>query len=233
MHFAHGKIDLPGIIDMNHKTEERRVQSYDWYFDVISPFAYLQWKTRDRLAAHATLRPVPVVLGALLSHWAQKGPAEIPPKRFHTYRACQWRAAKLNIPFRFPPAHPFNPIAALRLIIALGTTEAAVDALFDAAFGTGRDVSNPEILDEIGRAHGLTNVAAAISQPEVKLQLRQNTDAAIAQGVFGVPTTIVGAEIFWGEDTTEMLAEYIANPAFFTTPEMQRLRTLPAAVQRA
>jgi 2-hydroxychromene-2-carboxylate isomerase len=209
------------------------VQSYDWYFDIISPFAYLQWKTRGRLAAHAKLRPVPVVLGALLSHWGQKGPAEIAPKRFHTYRGCQWRAEKLRIPLRFPPAHPFNPIAALRLIIALGTTEAAVDAVFDATFGAGRDISSPAVLDEIGRAFGLTDVAAAISQPEVKLKLRTNTDTAIAQGVFGVPTTIVGTEIFWGEDTTEMLAEYLANPAFFTTAEMERLRTLPAGVQRS
>jgi 2-hydroxychromene-2-carboxylate isomerase len=209
------------------------VQTYDWYFDVISPFAYLQWKTRARLAPHAKLRPVPVVLGALLTHWEQKGPAEIPPKRFHTYRACQWRAARLNIPFRFPPAHPFNPIAALRLIIALGTTDAAVDAVFDAAFATGQDISNPAVLDEIGRAHGLTDVAAAISQADVKQQLRTNTDTAIAQGIFGVPTTLVGTEIFWGEDTTEMLLEYLANPSFFTTEEMQRLRTLPAAVQRS
>ncbi len=207
-------------------------QTYDWYFDAISPFAYLQWKTRDRLAAHAKLRPVPIVLGALLAHWEQKGPAEIPPKRFHTYRGCQWRAARLNIPFRFPPAHPFNPIGALRLIIALGTTEAAVDAVFDAAFGTGRDISDPTVLYDIGSAFGLSDVAGAISQPDVKRQLRTNTDTAIAQGVFGVPTTIVGTEIFWGEDTTEMLAEYLTNPAFFNTPEMQRLRTLPVGVQR-
>jgi 2-hydroxychromene-2-carboxylate isomerase len=218
---------------MKRTTEQMDVQTYDWYFDVISPFAYLQWKTRARLAAHAVLRPVPIVLGALLAHWEQKGPAEIPPKRFHTYRACQWRAAKLGIPFRFPPAHPFNPIAPLRLIIALGSTEAAVDAVFDAAFATGQDISAPAVLDGIGRGFGLTSVAAAISQPEIKLQLRQNTEAAIARGVFGVPTTIVGEEIFWGEDSTEMLAEYLTDPAFFTTSEMQRLRTLPAAVQRS
>jgi 2-hydroxychromene-2-carboxylate isomerase len=207
-------------------------QSYDWYFDIISPFAYLQWKSRNRLAGLATLRPVPVVLGALLNHWEQKGPAEIPPKRFHTYRACQWRAEKLGLPFRFPPAHPFNPIAALRLIIALGTTDEAVDTLFTAAFGEGLDVSTPAVLDAIGKRFGLNDVAAAIATPEVKQQLRANTDAAIAAGVFGVPTTLVGHEIFWGEDTTEMLAEYLTNPAFFTTAEMQRLRNLPAAVQR-
>jgi len=208
------------------------VQTYDWYFDVISPFAYLQWKTRGRLAGLANLRPVPVVLGALLTHWEQKGPAEIPPKRFHTYRACQWRAAKLGIPFRFPPAHPFNPIAALRLIVALDASEAAVDSVFNAAFGEGRDVSNPAVLDELGRALGLADVATAINQPSIKLRLRENTDTAIAHGVFGVPTTLAGQELFWGEDTTEMLAEYLANPTLFDTEEMRRLRTLPEGVQR-
>jgi 2-hydroxychromene-2-carboxylate isomerase len=208
------------------------VQTYDWYFDVISPFAYLQWKTRERLAGHARLRPIPIVLGALLTHWEQKGPAEIPPKRLHTYRACQWRAARLGVPFRFPPAHPFNPIAALRLITALGASDAAVDAVFDAVFGAGRDISDPAVLEEIGLALGLSDVAAAISQPEVKLQLRANTDAAIARGVFGVPTTVVGEELFWGEDTADMLADYIDNPALFDTAEMLRLKSLPAAVQR-
>jgi 2-hydroxychromene-2-carboxylate isomerase len=208
------------------------VQTCDWYFDVISPFAYLQWKTRDRLAGRVQLRPVPVVLGALLAHWEQKGPAEIPPKRFHTYRGCQWRAARLGVPFRFPPAHPFNPIAALRLIVALGASDKAVDTVFDAAFGVGRDVSDPAVLEEIGRALGLDDVAGAISRPEVKQQLRANTDAAIARGVFGVPTTMVGEELFWGEDMTEMLAEYVGDPASFDTVEMRRLRTLPAGVQR-
>jgi 2-hydroxychromene-2-carboxylate isomerase len=195
------------------------VQNCDWYFDVVSPFAYLQWKSRERLAGAVRLRPVPVVLGALLTHWEQKGPAEIPPKRFHTYRACQWRAAQLGVPFRFPPAHPFNPIAALRLIIALGTTDEAVDAVFGAAFAEGRDLSAPAVLEEIGRGFGLADVGAAITTPEVKLQLRANTDGAIARGLFGVPTTVVGREIFWGEDTTEMLATYLANPALFDTDD--------------
>jgi 2-hydroxychromene-2-carboxylate isomerase len=208
------------------------MQSYNWYFDVVSPFAYLQWVTRARLDGVAKLRPVPVVLGALLSHWEQKGPAEIPPKRFHTYRACQWRAAQLGVKFRFPPAHPFNPISALRLIVALGTTDAAVDAVFNAAFGDGRDVADPAVLGEIGRSFGLADVAAAISAPEVKLQLRANTDAAIARGAFGVPTVVVGEELFWGEDMTDMLAAYLANPKSFDTDEMRRLRKLPAAVQR-
>jgi len=204
----------------------------DWYFDVISPFAYLQWKTRARLAGRIRLRPVPIVLGALLEHWAQKGPAEIAPKRLQTYRTCQWRADRQNLPFRFPPAHPFNPIAALRLIVALDASEAAVDALFDAAFRDGRDIADPATLAEIGNALGLTDVATAIARPEVKQRLRANSDAAVARGVFGVPTVDTGADLFWGEDATEMLIDYLDDPALFETPEMRRLATLPVGVQR-
>lgn len=208
------------------------MQTCDWYFDVISPFAYLQWKTRARLEDRIRLAPVPVVLGALLSHYGQKGPAEIPPKRWHTYRYCQWRAARLGVAMRFPPAHPFNPIAALRLITALGASAAAVDAVFDAAFGNGEDISDPAVLARLGAALGLADTAAAIARPEVKERLRANTDAAIAAGIFGVPGIVVNDELFWGEDMTEMLLDYLDNPDLFRSPEMQRLRTLPEAVRR-
>ncbi len=203
----------------------------EWFFDFISPFSYLQWKTRDRIADRTRLRPMPVVLGALLDHWGQKGPAEIPPKRFHTYRACQWRAERLGVAFRFPPAHPFNPIAALRLSIALETSDAAIDAIFDAAYCDGRDISDMAVLTDIGAALGIDDVATAISRPEVKQRLRANTDLAIARGVFGVPTIAIGEELFWGEDMTDMLADFLAEPGALDTPEMRRLKALPIGVQ--
>jgi len=208
------------------------VPTCDWYFDIISPFAYLQWKTRSRLAGRIHLRPVPILLAALLDHWEQKGPAEIAPKRRHIYRYCHWRAARLGVPFRFPPGHPFNPLAALRLIVALDASEAAVDALFGAAFGEGRDVADPDTLTAIGRQFGMTDVAEAIARPEVKQRLRANTDAAIARGVFGVPTVDVGGTLFWGEDATDMLIDYLEDPGLFDTPEMQRVAALPMAAAR-
>ena len=211
---------------------ESNEQSCNWYFDIISPFAYLQWKSRDRLRGLVRLRPVPVLLAALLTHYDQRGPAETPHKRWHTYRYCQWRAAKLGVQMRFPPAHPFNPMAALRLILALDASEAAVDAVFDAIYGKGQDVSDPAILVEIGAALGLGETQAAIAQPEVKLKLRENTDAAIAAGIYGVPSIVLDDEVFWGEDVTEMLIEYIGNTELFRSAEMLRLKNLPEGVQR-
>lgn len=208
------------------------MQSRDWHFDVISPFSYLQWKVRDRFATRIRLRPVPIVLGALLVHWGQKGPAEIPPKRLHTYRACQWRADRLGVPFRFPPAHPFNPLAALRLIVALDASDAAVNAVFEAAFRDGRDIADAGVLEELGATLGIEDVPEAISRPTVKQRLRENTEAAQARGVFGVPTVAVGQELFWGEDMTDMLLDFLDDPALFETAEMRRLAELPIGIQR-
>jgi 2-hydroxychromene-2-carboxylate isomerase len=205
---------------------------YDWYFDVLSPFAYLQWKQRQRFRDRVRLRPVPVVLGAILAHWGQKGPAEIAPKRLYTYRWCQWRADRLGIPFRFPPAHPFNPLPALRLLVAAGPTAEAVDMLFDAAFRDGLDLTATEVLEDLGKQLGLDEVARRIADPAVKARLRENTERAIALGIFGVPTTIVGTELFWGEDSTEMLLAFLAERSLFDAPEMRRLATLPSGIHR-
>jgi 2-hydroxychromene-2-carboxylate isomerase len=208
------------------------MEEADWYFDVVSPFAYLQWKSRARLADRLRLRPVPIVLGALLTHWGQKGPAEIAPKRLHTYRICLWRAAELGVPFRFPPAHPFNPIAALRLIVALDNREDAVEAVFDAAFRDGRDISAIEVLEEIGQGLGASDVASLIGTPDVKQRLRDYTESAQARGVFGVPTVALRGELFWGEDATDMLLGFLGNPELFETPEMQALEAIPVGAQR-
>ena len=85
-----------------------------WYFDFISPFAYLQWR-RLRDERRLALEPVPILFAAVLDHVGQKGPAEIPGKRTFTYRFVHWQARRAGVPLRFPPAHPFNPMAALRL----------------------------------------------------------------------------------------------------------------------
>ena len=88
-----------------------------WYFDVISPFAYLQLVRFDRLPEDLTITYRPILFAGLLGHWGHKGPAEIEAKRLHTYRFSQWRADREGIRLRYPPVHPFNPLKALRLCI--------------------------------------------------------------------------------------------------------------------
>lgn len=204
----------------------------DWYFDFISPFAYLQLEQFDRLPAHLSITFRPVLLGALLTHWDSKGPAEIPAKRRFTYRHAQFRAEQLGIPFRLPPAHPFNPLKLLRLAIAAGCTRSAVQEIFRFVWRDGGDPASDPALQMLGTRIGVADSAQAIARPDVKAQLRQNTEQAIALGVFGVPTFVLGTDLFWGEDATAMLLHCIAAPDWLQSDELRRISDLPVGVQR-
>lgn len=206
----------------------------DWYFDVISPFAWLQWQRlhRDHPALAARLRPVPVLLAGLLAHHRTLGPAETPGKRRFTYRHVLWRARRDGLRLVFPPAHPFNPLPALRLILAAGAGHAAVAAVLDHVWGQGLQGDGAAALAPVARRLGIADAAAAIADPAAKARLHANTGAAIAAGVFGVPTLAVAGEAFWGDDATAMAAAWLADPAAFEDAPMRALEALPAAVQR-
>jgi 2-hydroxychromene-2-carboxylate isomerase len=204
----------------------------DWYFDFVSPYAYLQLMDFGRLPDSLQIRYRPILFAGLLGHWGQKGPAEIPAKRRHTYRQCLWLANRAGIPFRFPPAHPFNPLRPLRLCIALGTEPAGIRKIFEFIFGEGRDVQSDEEWSALAARLQVDDPDTLVSQPEVKSALRENTEEAARRGVFGVPTFAVGDELFWGADLTDMLLDFLADPKLFTRGEMARVDSLPIGAER-
>ncbi|HEU4531921.1 MAG TPA: DsbA family protein, partial [Steroidobacteraceae bacterium] len=81
----------------------------DWYFDFISPYAFLNFHRLGELEGRITVRMKPVLFGAILDHWGQRGPAEIAPKRTFVYRQAHWLARRRELAFKGPQAHPFNP----------------------------------------------------------------------------------------------------------------------------
>ena len=203
-----------------------------WYFDVISPYAYLQTGDLLRLPPDTEIVAKPVLFAGLLNHWGQKGPAEIPAKRLHTYRQCAWMAAERGLIFRMPPAHPFNPLNALRLLCALGPTVEQARIATRFVFGEGQDPSSPEGLAALGRALAVDNPAALVAEDAPKTRLRANTDEAIAKTVWGVPTFEAGGELFWGADSFPMLLDFLADPHLFESEEMRRHSELPMGAVR-
>jgi len=203
-----------------------------WYFDLISPFSYLHLKQLHKLPGTLEVEYVPVLFAGLLKHWEHKGPAEIPGKRIYIYRQVIWLAQHHRIPFKMPPSHPFNPLPALRLLIASGVTREHVETAFDMIWKEGRDVAAPEVLAELGRRLGVKDVEAALADETVKARLKANTEQAIARGVFGVPTFALGEVLFWGQDSLEMMLDYLKDPALFDTPEMRRIHSLPIGTAR-
>ena len=202
-----------------------------WYFDFISPFAYLQRPRIRELARTQAIEYRPILFASLLQRLEHKGPAEMPDKRRFTYRHAVWRARERGLPLRFPPAHPFNPLAALRLCIAAGCSDAAVDAIFDHLWRDGLRGDDADSLAPVAERLGL-DAAAAIADPGVKAQLQANFDAAVADGVFGVPTLAADGEVFWGDDATAMFEDWQRDPAAFEAGEMGRVAEVPVGIAR-
>lgn len=204
-----------------------------WYFDFISPFAWLQWPKVRALSHEHPVAFRPLLFAGLLGHHGHKGPAEIPGKRLFTYRHALWRARAEGRTLRFPPAHPFNPLPALRLCAALESRPEAIEAIFDWLWAQGRAGDSAEALAPLARELGVQDLAAALSSPEAKAVLRGNYEAALAAGVFGVPTLAIDGELFWGDDAFDFARACLADPGLLQDPEMRRLAELPEAATRA
>ena len=206
------------------------MRTVTWYFDFVSPYSYIAFKRLHELPRNVALELRPVLFAALLDHFGQKGPAELPSKRRWTYRWCTWCAQNLGITFRFPASHPFNPLQHLRLAIAAGVTPPAVGQIFDAVWTTGADPANAAAFSALA---GKLNVdQARLAASEVKDALRTNTEQAAALGVFGVPSFVVDGELFWGADSIEFLKAYLADPSILRNDEVRRLDALPVSAQR-
>jgi 2-hydroxychromene-2-carboxylate isomerase len=202
--------------------------SLDWYFDFVSPYSYICLHRLAEVPGQVTFKPV--LFAGLLNHWGQKGPAEIPAKRQWTYRWCTWWAQELGIPFRFPQAHPFNPLPHLRLALACGSAPEAVKRIFGWIWMTGENSSDPQRFDALCRELGIN--ADRLGAEEVKTALRKNTEEAAARGVFGVPSFFVDGEVFWGADSIGFLNAFLKDRSVLDNEEMRRIDALPVGAAR-
>jgi 2-hydroxychromene-2-carboxylate isomerase len=201
-----------------------------WYFDFVSPFAYICLHRLKELPAGLAIEYRPVLFAGLLNHWGQKGPAELPTKRRYTYRWSHWWAHSLGIPLRYPAAHPFNPLQHLRLAIACDSRPEAIRRIFDAIWTSGQDAADSQGFLALCKDLGIS--PDRLENPDIKNILRRNTEEAVTRGVFGVPTFEVDGELFWGADSIGFLKDFLENPSAVRNREMQRLDGLPAAAAR-
>lgn len=190
-----------------------------FWFDPVSPYAYLAFEqlpqALEGLSYSVDYRPL--LFAGLLKHWGQKGPAEIEPKRAWTFRQVAWNAHRLGIPIQTPAQHPFNPLALLRLLVASapegGTpSRLACETVLRHAWRGGADANEP------ARLQALREALAPARDPDgepVKQALKDATAAALARGVFGVPTVEVDGRLFWGLDALTMLAAYLRGDPWF------------------
>ncbi|MCB0405242.1 MAG: 2-hydroxychromene-2-carboxylate isomerase [Bdellovibrionales bacterium] len=210
-----------------------------FYFDPISPYSWLAANQIPEIEAHLPIQFdfVPVLFAGLLNAHGQKGPAEIAAKRRYTITDAMRWAAKLGIRFEGPPAHPFNPLKALRLCTAVEATTARrrlAEEILNACWRDGLDITDEDVL--IGLASkvelaGQTLLNESNSEP-IKKALRDRTDLAIEQGVFGVPTFWVDSQIFWGNDRLPFLIEHLQGRLRVDHERLNSVLNRPRAADR-
>ena len=202
------------------------MKTIDFWFDPISPYAHLAFERLPEafsgLSYNVAYRPI--VFAALLKAFDHKGPAEIEPKRAWTFRQVHWLAHRHGIAIETPHRHPFNPIALSRLAWACapdGMTPSryVCATILQHVWRGGADAEDPQRLAELaGRLVPRLDPAS----DEVKQRLRDETDAALARGLFGVPTIGVDDRLFWGFDALDMAAACVRGDAWFDAPHWQR-----------
>ena len=189
-----------------------RTEQPVFYYDLMSPYAYLAAVRIDRVLPRPA-RWQPVLLGGIFkltgrSSWAlgdyerrRRGMAEI-ERRARDYGVA---------PLRWPDPWPSSSLHAMRAAIYArhtGREREFASAAYAVAFAEGNDLGELQHVLAAAEQSGLApvEVEAATRDPEVKDELRAVTNHAHARGVFGVPAVAVGAEVFWGDDRLEEAA---------------------------
>ncbi|MEO7495642.1 MAG: 2-hydroxychromene-2-carboxylate isomerase [Massilia sp.] len=205
------------------------------YVDPVSPYVWLGVQAISAIEeAGATVELQPVLFAAMLDAHGTTGPAEVDVKRRYMFRDVMRQAALLGLPFRGPPGHPFNTLLALRMSLAIEARDERrrfTLALISAAWERGLDISDAAVLVNIAnncRLDGAALLAAAGEAP-VKQRLRSDTEQAIADGVFGVPTFRLGDELFWGGDRVATLLAYMQGSRIDATALAEFLSRPPLA----
>ncbi|MGH7076404.1 MAG: 2-hydroxychromene-2-carboxylate isomerase [Stellaceae bacterium] len=193
-----------------------------FYFDFLSPYAYLGSVAIERFAARLGYRVEwrPVLLGiTVLKIMGMKPLMEVPLKGPYLARDFVRQAEYLGIPaLPFAQAQSIAPLPPMRAFVMLDEDDPVLakrfgQEVFHARWVRGENPSTPEGLTAIGRRLDIdpAGLIAANQDQTTKERLRTRVDEAIGQGVFGVPTFEVGGELFWGADHLPQLERWLAT----------------------
>ena len=184
------------------------MKTVTFFFDFSSPFAYLASTQIQALAARhgASVVYKPFLLGALFkSIGTPNVPLHAMPEakaRLTTLDIYRW-ADHWNVPFQYASRFPMNTVKPLRLVLAAPEHKkvSLIQAIYRAYWVEDRDISADDVLADILRIEGFdAGFVYAATDELYKAALRQATDEALRLGLCGVPSFLVGDQLFWGQD---------------------------------
>jgi 2-hydroxychromene-2-carboxylate isomerase len=195
--------------------------SIEFWYDFASPYAWMAAERIGELARTAGIEVLwrPFVIGPILrqrpdnpSPFQNATPAQRAYRRRDVERLC----AKYGLPLRWPCSYPRNGLLAARLARAAPADlrPALSCALYRANFVHDREISDASVIHEVIAAHDFDADAllvAALTEDN-KRGLIADVDEAMARGIFGAPSFLIGSELFWGNDRLELAVEWAKRP---------------------
>ncbi len=193
-------------------------QQVEFFFDYGSPFSYLADTQLAALAQRtgATIVYWPMLLGAVLKATGNASPIAVPAKgRYMGVELQRW-AKHYGVPFVTNRFFPINTMRLMRGAVAAQQADCFAEyhrAIYPAFWVDSANLGEPEVIRSVLVKAGLNAnlLLARIEEPDVKEQLRLNTEEAVRRGVFGAPTFFVGEEMFWGNDRLTFVEEALTR----------------------
>ena len=186
----------------------------DFYFDIISPYAYIAYKKISKIK-NVNFKLKPILLGGLHNLAGITAPAFNKYKMKNMQNDCELVAKKNNISFKWNSKFPINSLSIMRgyLYVESSKKEEYLNSFFEAYWKEDQDLSNGENIKILLKKLKINenDFFNSISKQDVKDNLKQLTQEAFGKEVFGAPTFVVNNKVFWGQDRLEYALDEIKN----------------------
>lgn len=195
----------------------------DFWFDFSSPYGYMMSERIDALAAKhgRDVKWRPFLLGAIFKHTGGQPFSTQPLKGPYSKHDLERSARFLRLPYQMPDAFPISTHQACRVFYWLESRNPQLahdfaQAVFRAYFTENQDISQVEVLQEVGAKLDVAPeaVVGATGDDAVKAHLREVCETAIESGVFGSPFVVIDSEPFWGVDRLPQIERWLAEGGF-------------------
>ena len=197
------------------------MKQVEFFLDVGSPTTYLAWTQLpaicQRVGAELVYRPM--LLGGVFQATGNATPASVAAKGKHMNRDMERFAKRYGVPLAVNPYFPINTLFLMRVLAGVQMRmperfDAILAAVFKRMWVEPANLNDPAITAKVLGEAGFDPAAmlALSGDAEVKAQLRNTTEEAVARGAYGAPTMFVGNEMFFGQDRLDFVAEELARP---------------------
>lgn len=191
----------------------------EFWFDFASTYSYLSAVRIEKAAAakEVTVSWQPFLLGPIFAEqgWNNSPFNIYPAKGRYMWRDMQRLCAARDLPLQRPDPFPAHSIKAARAALTVDEPAkrgAFVRAVYEAQFGSGRDISDDAVLTECLEASGVSaQLLACTKDADIKQALFDQVDRAKSRDIFGAPSFVVQDELFWGDDRLDAAISYASS----------------------